>query len=220
MKKVLMLVVAIMFVAGSAFAMEQISDNSMDSITGQAGVSIAVDDVKIYQHITGLWYTDTDGLQGATTDPASVGIEDLKVMVDIQGIVSADTTANTIYSPGTALVDNDLSAVGYNAATFVAKALTIDVTSQLPILSAGLEYNNNAFSLGYPVTNVAGVLIGLPTIEIAQTQMSLVIGVNDDTPLDSSSSLVAANTGKTYGTVNIGTQVMTILDGTLEIAPH
>jgi hypothetical protein len=58
---------------------------------------------------------------------------------------------------------------------------------------------------------VAGVLIGLPTVEIVQTTSPFDIVVE---------AAGAANTGKSFGRIGIENQVTAILSGTLEIAPH
>jgi hypothetical protein len=90
-------------------------------------------------------------------------------------------------------------------ATFKAQALTIDVADALPTLSAGMTYNVGA------AIKVAGVLIGLPTVEIVQTTSPFDIVVE---------AAGAANTGKSFGRIGIENQVTAILSGTLEIAPH
>ena len=117
------MLVSLMLVAGSAMAMKAISNDEMDSITGQAGVSIIVDDVKLYAHIGGLWYTDTDGINGqlgafgngtvggnalwnltynSTAPGASVGVKDLEVLVHVNSITKVDNSTGSVevHSPG------------------------------------------------------------------------------------------------------------------------
>jgi len=68
MKKIItgtILIFSIFIFTATSHSMKQISNSEMDNISGQAGVSIMVDDYKEYKNIKGLWYTDTDGL--ATT---------------------------------------------------------------------------------------------------------------------------------------------------------
>ncbi|GAB6886795.1 hypothetical protein JCM13304A_02930 [Desulfothermus okinawensis JCM 13304] len=247
MKKVLVMLAALLMVAGSAMAMKAISNDQMDSITGQAGVSIAVDDVKLYQHIQGLWYTDTDGLDvtapSNSTDPganylhtqysgngASVGIKDLEVMVNVNAITSADVNSTTgeitaIHSIGRELQGTYGAKVDYtnNAdnTAFLAKPITIDVTDRLPVLSAGAAWDAGVLAaqdIHIPDTNFAGVMIGLGTLEIVQSDMTIEIALSGLNPLDDD-NLDSIN-GHDFGTFYIGKTTLAILDGVIEIAPH
>lgn len=236
MKKVLVMLAALLLVAGSAMAMKAISDGAMDSITGQAGVSIAVDDVKLYQHIEGLWYTDDDGLVAtdpaanglhvtADADGASVGISDLEVMVNINAITSLDANGLPV-SPGRALLGNygsrfDPTNNDGNTA-FLAKAITIDVTEALPALSAGATWDvdlaDDGQINGSSSANYAGVMIGLGTMEIVQSDMAIKVGISDTDPLNGD-TLNSIN-GHNFGTFYIGKTTLAVLDGIIEIAPH
>lgn len=210
MKKLFIIAAVVaLILPSSVFALEQMSDQAMDQITGQAGVSIAVDDVKIYQSIDGLSYTDGDG--AITGDAAgTVSLDGLTVMVNINAITSLDATTGLPVSPGhTASLGNYVAGWDYGNYTsasgnFTARALTIDVGT-CEALTAGLTNN-----MGAPLT-VAGVVIGLPTLEITQNNLSLDVTVT---------SAGAANSGASYGTLGIGAQTIAVLDGTLEIAPH
>ena len=61
MKK-LALILAIMLCAAPAFGLEMLDNDTMDSITGQAGVNIAVDDIQIFMNIEKMAWIDCDGL--------------------------------------------------------------------------------------------------------------------------------------------------------------
>lgn len=61
MKK-LAIILALMLCAAPAFGLEMLDNNTMDSITGQAGVNIAVDDIQIFMNIEKLAWIDCDGL--------------------------------------------------------------------------------------------------------------------------------------------------------------
>jgi hypothetical protein len=61
MKK-LALILALIMIPCSAFGLEMLSDSTMDGITGQAGVNIAVDDIQIFMNIEKLAWIDCDGL--------------------------------------------------------------------------------------------------------------------------------------------------------------
>jgi hypothetical protein len=225
MKKILAMAVVLMMVPFSAYALEMLTEEVMDEVTGQAGVSIAVDDVKIFQHITSLEYTDSDG--AFIGDAAgSVGIANLKMMVNINAITSLDGSGLPV-SPGQSAVFGDYTDPSYatfdfsNADTdgdglydaFEARPIKIDV-GNCAALTAGLT-NNNATLYGglLPSVNVAGVVIGLPTVEIHQSALEF------DVVLTQAGS-ANADGGGTFGTISIGEQTVSLLGGTLEIAPH
>jgi hypothetical protein len=75
MKK-LALFLALMLIPCSAFGLEMLTDNAMDEVTGQAGVSIGFDDIEIFMNVDRFSYIDCDGLStgvwgtscGSTTD--------------------------------------------------------------------------------------------------------------------------------------------------------
>lgn len=260
MKKIVVMLVTMMFVAGSAMAMETISDGQMDQITGQAGVSITVDDFKMYQDINGLWYTDTDGLVAGvndnptmgmdavdtTGDGASIGLKNLSVMIHVNAITGVDSTTNFLSSVGRPL-QGDYSAMALTGQnffnydndgdgaddTFIAKAINIDVVGRLPVLTHGLGYNAIVLIDDTSMlSGLAGVKIGLGTMEIVQSKMTMEVAMNDKTPLTDPDNVQAqlnqfattngyANAASdSFGEINIGQTTMAILDGSLEIAPH
>lgn len=60
MKK-LALILALMIIPCSAFGLEMLNDSTMDGITGQAGVNIAMDDIQMFINIEKLAWIDSDG---------------------------------------------------------------------------------------------------------------------------------------------------------------
>lgn len=60
MKK-LALILAFLVIPCAAFGLEMLNDNAMDQVTGQSGVSIAVDDVQLFINIEKLAWIDCDG---------------------------------------------------------------------------------------------------------------------------------------------------------------
>jgi hypothetical protein len=213
MKKILAIAIVLLMVPLSAYALEMLTEDVMDNVTGQAGVSIAVDDVKIWQAIDGLTYTDTDGLDGTA---GSISLSNLQLMVNINAITHLDGTGLPV-SPGRALMGtydvavydygNQVDASGVDTGAFQARPVTIDVGS-MAILSEGLSYNMLGTANGL---TVAGVRIGLPTLEIYQSALSFDVTVSE---------AGAANSGASYGNISIGQQTVAILDGFIEIAPH
>jgi hypothetical protein len=110
MKKMIAIAVALMLLPVGAFALEAITDTEMEAVTGQTGVSIAVDDVKIYQYIEWLTYTDDDGI--VNLDPilpapvpvgtgGMVGLQDLAAIMHMNGIVSMTTAEGADLMAGT-----------------------------------------------------------------------------------------------------------------------
>ncbi|MFW6080879.1 MAG: DUF6160 family protein [Desulfosalsimonas sp.] len=234
MKRLTAILVAGLFVLAplSASAMEMMSDSNMKDVTGQAGVSIAIDDVVLYQEsIADTTYWDTDGTLEAGED-YSVGDppdEEYGVSISYNDNVQKLTTINAIvddsnYSPA------DIEAMGFtdlngDAVTDIGieqgdvSALTIDVG----VAETATEGKN--FNLtGDPdagEAEVAGVVIGLPTVEISQysTADRKSISLHQDSGAGSGTETV--NAGATFIDIEkSGTSKMAILGGTLEIVPH
>ena len=220
MKKFALVLAICMLLPLNAFALELMSEEIMGDVTGQAGVSIAIDDVKLYQNIAYLTYTDVGGTNGVD---GSVSISNLYMMVNINAITSLDANGlpvspnravQGVYAatatPTTPYFDFTNTTAGATN-VFLAKALTIDV-GVMPILSAGMLNNYNV-THATPLTAlpVAGVQIGLPTVEIQQTALTFDVTV---------ASAGAANSGASYGRISIGANTMAVLDGVVEIAPH
>jgi hypothetical protein len=232
MKKILAIAVVLMMVPLSAYALEMLTEDVMDDVTGQAGVSIAVDDVKIFQSIDYLRYYDDDGLTdplglgNPTGDGASVGISNLTMMIHINAITDLDSSGLPT-SPGRALQGTYSTAYDFTNFTttagdvFTPRALTIDATQALPVLSNAMA--NKATNLGATLatTDVAGVQIGLPTVEINQSAISFEVTVGDAPgSINGTGGAGVSLADNSYGTILVGGQNIAILDGTLEIAPH
>ena len=284
MRKIIAIFVALMVLPFTAFGLEMLGDDVLSDVTGQAGVSIAVDDVKLFQRIESLMYQDTDGLTDPlklglpTTKGAGIGITELEMMVNINAVTSIDYIAaqesdpgavkitvggqekwvlgdadkNPIkvpFSPGRAVLGNykDLRKVDgsqYNwnnddsGQFFLPRAITIDVTEQLPILSEALKNKvatltaiaaNPALPDNHPMknwsytgsTNVAGVQIGLPTVEVHQTSLEFDISVSANDAINGSKGSTSASVAdNSFGKITIGNQTLLVLDGVIEIAPH
>jgi hypothetical protein len=60
MKK-LALILALLIIPCSAFGLEMLTDTTMDGITAQAGIDIAVDDIQIFMNIEKMAWIDCDG---------------------------------------------------------------------------------------------------------------------------------------------------------------
>ncbi|MCF8026649.1 MAG: DUF6160 family protein [Desulfobacteraceae bacterium] len=238
MKRLTAILVAGLFVLAplSASAMEMMSDSNMKDVTGQAGVSISIDDVVLEQWVGETRYTDTDGFATAEYNPTadaanslgyvvtegtstSVVISDQHKIQDIQAITSMQPDGQggvEFVSPGNLGLTNNTARYNYDgsgdgvADTFKASALTIDVGT-CEALTAGKNYNLSLDMGSEPGISVAGVVIGLPTVEINTSASTQTIGI---------AQAGAVNDGKNFITIEQGASTMHVLGGTLEIAPH
>jgi len=61
MKKLVLILALMVLIPCSAFGLEMLNDNTMDGITGQAGVNIAVDDIQLFINIEKMAWIDCDG---------------------------------------------------------------------------------------------------------------------------------------------------------------
>ena len=104
---------------------------------------------------------------------------------------------------------------------FVPRFLTIDVTNNLPVATAAIQYLQGtaigaAQSIPAGVT-MGGVVIGIPTMEVYISSMSL-------TPYYTGAinglTTSAYNEDANFGTIQFKGITMTTLSGWVEIAPH
>lgn len=252
----------IAFAPMSASALEALTDNAMNDVRAQAGVSIGLDDIVIYQTgIADTTYTDTDGtsyvniviaagggdghstygdvgsagimidyadaiqkltiIDGITSDTDKGGKYSASTLaatfgptaavVPAVGFIAADATTGTIagtVDPTTGNNFGEIMGAATDNYTTGARPLTIDVGT-CQALSTGFQYNGGT-------GDIAGVIIGLPTIEIQSfhtEDTKTVKLVADDTE--------AANAGAAFIEITkSGNSRMAILGGRLEIAPH
>jgi hypothetical protein len=232
----------------SASALEALTDNAMNDVTAQAGVSIAVDDIVIYQNsIADTTYTDSDEGLGIKIDYAA-DTHKLTILNAITGFDEDGTTLSTNYTtgyfndifgstatpanPNTKYADNTVGMVqttGTGAGEFPtgyqtgAAALSIDVGT-CNVLTAGKNFNGMQLDagLGGMTGVVGGVVIGLPTLEITtyrSNDTKTISMVSNGTAPTNGDVFVNAN--KEYITITKdGYSKMAILGGTIEIAPH
>ncbi len=282
MKK-LALILALFLIPCSAFGLEMLTDNALDNVTGQAGVSIAADDIQIFLNVERFAWIDSDGFgtkvaYGGTTE-SSVGgaifIDNFQLdmlninmigskgtlgamgtsdLAGLGGIQTANANAlggssngviNLFYDYGntntmgamlsgsyamggtnTLGMDNYIN-INQNATSltpFLAKSITIDATSELPLHSSGFQQNKNQPPGGGapPIINdtIGGVLIGFPTMEIYIN--SMVITPRFTSQISNNNATVVAtcfNEGQSYGTFEMQGITFSALSGWMEIAP-
>ncbi|SCY10318.1 DUF6160 family protein [Desulfoluna spongiiphila] len=286
-KSVLSLIVgaAITIAPMTASALSPMSTDSLKDATGQAGVSIALDNIVLYQSVGETTYTDTDGYYdmdaangmggNAEGAAASVVIGNKEKMVTIYAILDdTDRGGKLARSYGSASLLNNGEAIGdIGIDQGDIRPLNIDVASRTQVLSAGMMFNasgiavagqdaavaastadittavqadfvasgaadyatwaaeevspgvtnydasvaafaaggGNTAAIAYAGTQVAGVVIGLPTVEICTTADSYDVGI---------ASSGAHNDGAKFIHISKGQSVMAILGGTVEIAAH
>ncbi|WP_027360396.1 DUF6160 family protein [Desulforegula conservatrix] len=261
---------AIITIPMTSFALESMSKGALKKATGQAGVSIALDNVVIVQKsMPTTTYWDVDGTSSAYGTAGQVTSAGLKIaytaaaekMIVLDGILDnskygaalmaakfgigaatateygiaavgiaaagavTDPSNGDIPNAGDKVLPTGTNAHGDTIVTAPAgyyltgiSPLSIDVGT-CQSLTAGLQYNLNSTAL-----DVAGVVIGLPTIEITtfHSNDTKIISITSGAPA------VTANSGGTVANISneiiriekSGTSQMAILGGRLEIAPH
>lgn len=98
---------------------------------------------------------------------------------------------------------------------FRAQAVTIDATSELPAISAGVQNNFGESSVSY-----GGIVIGVPTVEIHINSLSLTPFFTSDINSDNPATTAVLNNNKTFGTIYMEGITFTTLSGWMEIGPH
>jgi hypothetical protein len=251
MKKLALSVIlgASLALTSSAFALTSMTADNMKAATGQAGVSIAIDNVVVEQFIGATTYTDADGVTGVESGSISIAnrhvikqYNALTSMADFQTKFTAAAGVAPIVGAGT--LPNNFT---------LAHALTIDVGT-CSVLTAGGNANLSAL-VAKTGTAIADILTdastktvaalatqyGIPfqtanELKLASTQISA--GVNQTvtgvviclptlmitTSADSYDVTVnqtgAANNGCKFINISKAKSVMAILGGTVEIAAH
>ncbi|MCF8036401.1 MAG: hypothetical protein K9K62_05990 [Desulfobacteraceae bacterium] len=237
MKKATIIALCMLLVPAVAMAMQPISESQMDTVTGQSGVSIVLDDIQIYQHMgtQETWYEDT------SSDGASVGFvysTPAYSMIYVNAIEgAADGTSAPSSIAGTGIQgqyapdDSSNSYYDFSAATdttdgITASALTINVSDSLSASTAINGGNGN---------EVAGVSIGLPTVEVYFAEGSRDIqdiaifteatdssGNTITNPLDRGDAATDGAGYYSFGKLyqSAGGETLAVLDGTVEISPN
>lgn len=251
MKKLtgILIAAALILAPISASALEMMTDSSMKDVTGQAGVSIAVDDVVIFQEsIADTTYWDTDGystynndLTVDEADDAAYGVmidyaDATRKLITIDAIVNeSGSYAYTNEFLVNTFEDDDATSLNMEIPSYAGidegdgvSALSIDVGTART-LSTGKTYNVTGGShsdyTGDTGVRIAGVVIGLPTVEIMQFHSNDLRSIKVTTGYAEETAGGAVNAGDNTHSELItieksGTSRMAILGGTVEIAPH
>ena len=230
MKKLVISLVlgASLAIVPSAFALKAMTADSMKDTTGQAGVSIAVDDVVIFNSAGTTTYIDSNGYGNPDpTAPSGMGagfvIKGEESFTTLRGITDlTDRGGYLKFAYGQKMLDAGIKniypgggmdllaavkgySVGVMTAGFIARPLSIDVSGALATLSAGRSFNTGS------AVAEAGVVIGLPTLEISKVASTKTYAI---------AATGSVNDGAEYITVTKSASVTAILGGKVEIAPH
>jgi hypothetical protein len=213
MKK-LALILALLIIPCTAFGMQMLDDNSMDTITGQSGVSIALDDIQVFINIDTMAYIDSDGLNSSSIfnselcngAAGAIAVNDFQIDVlninAIVGTLSGGVEANTIQSG---------SNIGLYSASCGRIPLLYNYASSAAV---GSDYLNGS-------QGQAG-LQGLATYFIPN---AISIDVTDELPIltqgaNYAASVAGGTTTFTVGGVNITLPTLEINIGSLSLTPY
>jgi len=222
MKKIIAIAIGMLLIPFTAYGMQTAGDESMDQVTGQSGVAIAIDDVMVHFSASETWYQnnviDTDNNNEVTSSAAIGMVEEGEELMFVNAVIGdgASGVENT-GDYGLFGAYDDLADL-YNDATddtyaHSPSALTIHVSDDLAVMD----------QLGGD--EVAGVQIGLPTVEIhTEGSMAMQLLANATEPAGGEAqSPVGSERGDgdtwSYGTLYSGSETMAVLGGNLEIAP-
>jgi len=223
-------------IAPSVFALTSMTDANMKSATGQAGVSIAVDGVKIESFTGSTAYIDEDG--------TGVGIGGAIIISDRHTLKNYDALGNgdgykAQFSRkvnalmGTAvLTDADVKGsitmtsgltidVGACTLLSISNALNAAGNTDPGLITADgvMDYVAASGAITTATTTdalaVYGVVIGLPTLMISTSSDSYTVSAARVNATDGSFELE-----KDYIKIQKGASVMAILGGSVEIAAH
>lgn len=175
MKKLALSVIlgASLIVTSTAFGLEAMSDSNMKSATGQAGVTIAIDDVTLYQKVGTTVYRDIDGLAGAADDGAGISITGAETLTTIRAIFDgAGDRGGFLQNDYTDMMNGTgiYARIGTDhngdpiSATLSDAALTIDVARKAQIMTAGKKFNVD-HTYGLSGTSTTAAALQLATVQ-------------------------------------------------------
>ncbi len=226
---------ASLMISSSAFALTSMSADSMKAATGQAGVSITLDNVVIEQYVGATTYTDADGYDGnggaivisnkhvikgynaltSATDFTTSGytapwVKAAALSIDVGAcnILMEGNNGNkdAIPAASRAIIDGIVAAAPTKAAAAAAMVAN-GVCDNIALANGLYEFSTAAWA----DLDVVGVVIGLPTLEITTTADTYDVGV---------AMAGAVNDGANFINISKGASRMAIVSGVVEIAAH
>lgn len=206
---------------GNAAALEELGDEALASVTAQTGVGILLDHLYIYTNTDQITYEDPDGLPGIEGDGAALNFNNIEIdilRVEQLGRPDPNEPDKTIYdNQDFHLPFEELYRGGDSAVIpeITGTIFNLDISDRLPVMSAASNYHSTGNYLGN-TANVAGIYLGLPTMEFYATEILL-----DSMTMSSLTSTVPANNNADFGSIYLkGLQIDILNGGVIEIAPH
>jgi len=211
MKK-LALILAFLIIPCAAFGLEMLDDNSMDKVTGQAGVHIAFDDVQIFINIDKMAWIDCDGLDGpgCNSDGGAIALNNFQIdVLNINAIVDTVTV--------------DTSAVNTTNQTSGTAALQLYSVEcgAIPLFYDYGQTGNGACYLNSAVLNTAGLdnYTTISSLSVFKAQ-AVSIDVADELPaLSQGMTNNAAGSAVAIGGVYIGLPTAEIYINSMSFTP-
>jgi hypothetical protein len=213
MKKAIAIAAVLMLVPFTAFGLEMMADTALEDVTGQAGVSISIDNVQLDFQMDYLSWGDGDGLDGSGA--GFVNITQMRmtnIVIDKLGIGASDIAPIAFSAGGaTQMMVGDPLTPGWTSA---AQAMDLDPTdgaSDLAYLTIDVGEHTIAYDAsGTAITDTA-VRIGVPT---------LTIYVGSIAPFDICLDSAAGISGTALGSVAVGGMQLDTKGGNLYIFAH
>lgn len=155
MKKIIAIIAILMLVPFTAFGLEALSEDVLDDVTGQAGVSINLD-VHVDATIDTAAWGDADGVAGTTANGAYIGMQSMNI--DNLRVRARDDWA-----------------LGLGAPTFATGRLTPRAgdLSDLRLLTIDVAQDDTMYG------GASFVRIGTGTLQISMTEFSATVGLAD-----------------------------------------
>lgn len=222
MKK-LAIILAFMLIPCTAFGLQMLDDTTMDGITGQSGVSIAVDDIQMFLNIEKLAWIDCDGLTSAgvlmnsnqygtcTGAAGAVGLNGFQIdVLNINGIVTSQQArgpSNEGQTEGTAAmalysVDCGQIPLFYDYGQTGQAGCYLGSTATTALGTAGLD--------NYFDDNQPGFQARRVTIDATDRMPAISAGLNNNTGIDSIS----------FGGIVIGLPTVEIYINSMSLTPY
>jgi len=158
---------ALLIAPMTASALTPMTSDSLKDATGQAGVSIALDNILLYQSVGATTYTDTDGYYDmdakagmggeAEGKAASIVIGGKEKVTTIFAILDNTNRGGKLarsYGSASLLTNGDAlgAVVGIDQGDI--RPLNIDVASRVQLLSDGMMYNASGIAVADQMTRV------------------------------------------------------------------
>lgn len=101
MKRIFALTAAMFFIPFAAFALQPLNDAEMAEITSQGGIAIIIDDVKIFNARSEVWYQTAAAFTSADGSGhhyhGAIGLVTGSEMMHINFVMAADPVAGAMY---------------------------------------------------------------------------------------------------------------------------